>query len=122
MQHEVVVLEVVLGGDEVADLLRRQRALERAEECGVALLHLHLERLVEKAALLEVGQDDIEQVQVQDSQVPVMALEATHHPLDVLADLELVAGRIVEDVAGDLVADALAREEGLARDSAGGSG
>ena len=65
----------------------------------------------------EVGQDDVEQVQVQDAELAVMAREAIHHHLDVLADLQLVLGRIVEDVAGDLVADALAREEGLAGDT-----
>ena len=104
------------AGDEVANLFGRERAFEGAEEFFVALLYLHLERLIEKAAMLEVVDDDVEQVEVEDFQVLVMGLEATHHPLDVVADFELIAGGIVKEVAGDFVADALAREEPLARD------
>ena len=67
--------------------------------------------------MLEVVEHDVEQVDVKHSEVRVVGREAAHHPRDVLADFELAGGWIVEEIAGDFVADAFAREEALASHS-----
>ena len=115
-EHEVVLLEVVLGGDEVANLFGRERAFEGAEKVFVALFSLHLEGLVEKAAMLEVVENDVEQVRGGGLAGSCDGSRSDPSSTRCGRGLRAHRWRIVEEVASDFVADALAREELLARD------
>ena len=115
-QEQIVVCRRVFCGDEVTDLLRGQGAFQGPKDSGVTLGRLHLEHFLEELTPTQVRQDDIKEVEMQNTEFCVMARQAAFHHLDVLADPQLVPGRIVEDVAGDLVADALAGQKGRAGD------
>ena len=72
-------------------------------------LPLHLDRLVEQLAALEVVQHEVEQVDVLDPQPVLLLRDVVEQRAQVIPDPQFVFGRVIEDVEGDLVADTRCR-------------
>ena len=88
--------------------------VERAGQlpwCVVTLLPLHLEGLVEQSFALQVVEHEVEQVDVLDPQTRLLLGDVVEQEADVLPDPQLVFRRVIEDVEGDLVAEAAAAQE-----------
>ena len=88
-----------------------ERASEGLLQRLVPLFPLHLDRLVEQLAALEVVQHEVEQVDVLDPQAMLLLGNVVEQRAQVIPDPQFVFGRVIEDVEGDLVADAAAAQE-----------
>src|SRR5262249_23065394 len=88
-----------------------QHLLQFPQQRPVALVPLHLDRLVQQVAPAQVVEDELEQVDVLDPQPRLLTGDVFEQVGDVFPDPQLVFGRVVEDVEGDLVADAAAAQE-----------
>ena len=89
-----------------------QRLLERL----VPFFPLHLHGLIEQLATLEVVQHEPEEVDVLDPQPVLLPGDVVEERVEVVPDPQFVFGRVVEDVKGDLVAEAAAAQEVIGDD------
>jgi len=77
----------------------------------VALISLHLERLLKQIALLEMINDEIEEADMHYPEPWPVLWAVGHKELDMFTDAEFGFGRVVEDIEGDLVSKPFTAEE-----------
>jgi hypothetical protein len=110
-EDEVVRLRLGHLGEIGGDLALMERAGQGFEQGRIALLPLHLEGFNQKLPGTEVVQHEVEEVDVVDPQPRRLLRDLAEQEGDVFAHPEFVFRRVVEDVEGDLVADAGAAQE-----------
>ena len=103
-------------GEDLGYLGFVQRGSEGLEQGLVPLLLLHLQGSVQQLAVFQVIDHQVEQVDVLDPQARLVLGDVLQQEADVLPNAKFLLGRVVEDEEGDLVAEALARQEIIGRD------
>ena len=110
-QYKVVFRGLCDTGKTLGDLFLMQNALQCLEERTVALLALQPERFFQQVALLEVIDQKVKEVDVGHTKTGPGLRQMIQEEPDVFADVQFILRSIIEDVKGNLIANAAGFEE-----------